>query len=216
MPSAGREIILFIKIAIPLEISRIIARAKKSAGVASFPGVRFSPHITLYLCRFPQSNMPSLLRSMRKFKSHRFTVTIERAVRGLTAKQPYYFLKVKRDQNLFLLHNDIVRLANGLRRNLIRLADRERLSLGFYSASEIRTIKRYGYPLVRSQFQPHITIGPDRDGGGQFDALKRKLLKIAGKSFWVDSVDVRLQLFDVSRRKYNGVLERHKIILKKL
>ncbi|KKU48192.1 hypothetical protein A3H10_01225 [Candidatus Uhrbacteria bacterium RIFCSPLOWO2_12_FULL_46_10] len=217
MPHVNREIILFIKISVPSQFSKIIMRAKKLAGIVSFSGYRFSPHITLYLCRFPRSNMPALLRAAQKLKRRHFALTIESASKGLTAERPYYFLKIKGNQNLFLLHNDIVRSANSLRNGFIRSVDHERLSLGLYSAMETRMVKKYGYPMVKSQFQPHITIGlavlNDRR---QFNELKRNLLKTAGKSFWVNSFDISLQIFDVSLRQYVGTLERHKITLKKI
>src|SRR3989338_4974090 len=195
MPHVNREIILFIKISVPSQFSKIIMRAKKLAGIVSFSGYRFSPHITLYLCRFPRSNMPALLRAAQKLKRRHFALTIESASKGLTAERPYYFLKIKGNQNLFLLHNDIVRSAYRLRNGLTLSIDRERMSRNLYSAEETKMVKKYGYPMVKSQFQPHITIGPARPNDKeQFNELKRSLLKIKGKPFWVDSFDIILQI----------------------
>lgn len=217
MASATTETILFIKIPLPRRFAKIVSRAKRQTGIASFKEYRFSPHITLHLCRIPHKNWRLLVSRIQNMQIPSFAVAISNVQVVTAAARQYFYLMVKKNNQLRSLQYQLLKEVNRYRNNQIRSVDKKRMSAGIYSVLEKRMIRLYGYPLSSRLFHPHVTVGPiGNNWRDQLRTLKVCLRQIHGQSFLVDSYSVVLRKFDIKRQKYTDAILHQKVFLKKL
>lgn len=145
------EIVLTITVPLPKPYANKVERLQRK-----YFGVRLvdEPHITLYLCKFPQKNYDKLLEAFAAHKLKRFPVTIS----DIKIEKLFYFYEA-RGTALNQLHKKVLRTANPYRENLIRHKDLIRIKNGQLDKSKIRRLLAYGYTQVLSGFNPHITLG---------------------------------------------------------
>lgn len=193
---------LFISTPLPGRLSERIKRGKAKTGIAAFTAYRFVPHLTFYLCRFPERNWESLKMGLEQVKSPILRTTVGRPRVGVSASRTYLYLPLS-GRGIVRLHERILRIANGYRKSLLRSVDKERLRMDLYGRSERRSISRYGYGIAGETYFPHSTIGPvDNPSTALLRELTKNLNTVVGESFDIRSLDVRLQQYDVSKKKY--------------
>lgn len=195
------ETTLGIHLDVPHDIGRCLTRVRR--GATPYPGSqRLTPHLTLYLARFPASEFNALraVLARRKLPQCRLSIIgpyTERLANGSV----FVGARIRRTPTLMALHRIIVTTANRLRHGMLRTKDLTRLKQGYFSAHGSSIIRRYGYLRVLSNFVPHVTIGTvpsTRD----LNRIKTAFKKSATRTWIAHGLIVGLYRYDTSRQRY--------------
>ena len=124
------------------------------------PKKRYFPHVTLYAQGFDDEK--KLLNSFEELSFEKFSVSIKGidVFKHKKSKDILHF-KIETNTELKKIHNKIVNSLNKLRNdelpNIILNSDHD------LTIKEVRYTKEYGYPNIKNQYHPHITIGSFND-----------------------------------------------------
>lgn len=214
------EHILGIHINLPKELHSRIVKNKRALGIEYSSNYESTPHVTLYLSRFPKKNFAhlthALCRTTRSLVPFRMTVK-EPAWETTSEGNPFVALACARTKPLMMLHRTVLRTANTLRERLIRSKDEERIRNGQLVGEKKRLTLRYGYARVLRQYHPHITYGEILEKTTRLPALKRrvhtKTKELIGTQWKVDRFVVGLSLYDVRKQRYVRTIKKTTIEL---
>lgn len=154
------EKVIGIHLDIPKPTSKIILQAIKQTNIAYPRYYKYSPHLTLYRCRFPANHFSKLINKLKALKLKPISLKINKVnVQRINQDAAFLSLNFAKADLVKNLHRKVLQPANKLRGQLIRSKDKNRLRHGFFSLKEQQYITRYGHQSVLSLFTPHITLG---------------------------------------------------------
>lgn len=118
-----------------------------------------APHITLYHAKFenlPEEIVKEKLIQLKAYEGISFTLNNLVVYGG-----KFLFWNVQEKGKLRLAHQKSLETATFLDRAQVANAIEEGLNL---NSEELENIKKYGHPLVRGNYLPHITLAYDGRG----------------------------------------------------
>lgn len=147
--------------------------------------INFLPHVTLF-----QGNFDTINRVKMGVETALSQSVGPRDIKledvGLFA-QNFVFLDCQKTSSLSALHNLVVDFVNPQRATEVASIGKEQ-NLSGLSSEEIQNLEDYGYPFVKEQFRPHLTLG--RVTGNTLPSLDRlqkllgpALVRLRNKSF---------------------------------
>lgn len=180
---------------LPTDISDSIHNAKELTGV-SYPNHETSvPHITLYSCKFDEHKFEDLIHELKELKLAAFSIKLSHLSLVANSKGKNLFASIgfQNSAPLQKIHEEVLRVANGLRGTLIREKDVDRFNKAIYSPEKFEHIKKYGYEYSKEYFDPHITLGEvNKDDTKKATELKKLLQVVEGAEIPVDRISVLL------------------------
>ncbi len=127
-----------------------------------FPRAEFLsdiPHVTLYHGRvenLPTETVSHILFQLRKNKGKTLNL---RQIEIYGSK--FAFWNIETTDYLSEMHGQALGIARYLDKNAVQRAVEEGLSM---SQDELENVRKFGHPLVRNKFKPHITLAYDSEG----------------------------------------------------
>lgn len=117
---------------------------------------KYFPHLTVYKAEFPVSNKKVIFEGLESFSKQQkpFILTFNK----IYSAWGWLGIDFKRTAGIIRIHKTILDLLNPLREGHIREKYLEELKTNKYSPSQKRNILEYGYPLVLSEYRPHLTL----------------------------------------------------------
>lgn len=117
----------------------------------------FYSHLTLYSPEFPTNRKQSIIKVVKKISHevNKFTANLEK---GFQFQDGFIGIQVENSINLRNLHNKVVDRLNSSREGELREKYKGQSVLEKYTTEQLSNIKSYGYPDVKSLFDPHITL----------------------------------------------------------
>ena len=117
------------------------------------------PHISLYHANLCKLDLTSAQRILKQIKAiANFTLSLS-SIQVFGGK--FIFWNVENASDMRAMHEIALTLSKYMDKSLIQRSEKEALAM---SPKKLDNIKQYGYPLVRSEFLPHITIGYNKAG----------------------------------------------------
>src|SRR5256885_4100862 len=136
-------------------ISNLSIDLGRRGGLFEVDGVERHPHMTLYMARFPNSEIDAVLDHMRHLAAAFPRVRVKHTGFFFTPGN-YYEVSYGRTDDLLTLHQSIL---NRLYR--LRYSPRDPVVEEYfapYSAEQRANAVKWGYDLAGELFRPHITI----------------------------------------------------------
>jgi 2'-5' RNA ligase len=119
-----------------------------------------TPHITLYHATLNKVPRSEVVRQIRALTNNIGKSLIFNDISPYGGK--FLFWDVENKKDIQLLHENLVdKYSRYLRKNDKVLAEKEGLEM---SDEESNNLARYGHPLVKKLFRPHITLAYDTEG----------------------------------------------------
>lgn len=201
------ETILGVHVELPKAISKNIRRFRhtsKNFVLASYP---FTPHITIFLCRFPKRNFAKLMKRLTQLRLDATTLMIAGSRDALHAgTSTFLMLTIKKTAGLSALHTAVVQAASALRDHRLRKKDALRLLEQSLSRRNRTYLLRYGYFRVLKNFKPHITVGVFSN---TLDSRQRSWLRhLKGTLFTPKHLVVGLYRYDERNGRSTSAVER--------
>lgn len=138
------------------EIIILATEAAKLAPTKSVVGLETSqtPHVTLYVSRFPERNLPKLLDIVKEIASLHAPVCFSST--GVNVKWRYVGITLALTDEIKKIHEEVVRSLNGLREGHTKYKETD--SFDAMTPEELENIKTWGYAHVMNLYIPHITL----------------------------------------------------------
>jgi 2'-5' RNA ligase len=207
------ETVLGIHINVRSDVAAAVKKLQKKHHLF-YPGnYDLDPHLTLYLARFTRSDIAVLKKQLLRAKLQPVQLKIDRLRCQPFNSGVYSSLGIVRQPRLSQLHEQIVKMANALRGNRIRMKDLQRMREGQFSSAEVRTIKKYGYLRVGRRFHPHLTLGLSASLPDKYAQLKSAAYPLKGIGWTASKLIVGLYLYDYTRKDYVSVIREDEIPL---
>ncbi|MFA6908345.1 MAG: 2'-5' RNA ligase family protein [Patescibacteria group bacterium] len=198
------ETILGIHLNIPEPFARRILEAIRKTQIVYPRNYTYTPHMTLYLCRFSARRFPVLIHSLEalQLKPVRITPIGVRAHRH--KNHAFLSLDLVRTSTILQLHAQILRIANPMRGNLLRSRDKSRLAQNIFSAKERRLLSQYGYHRVAGAYRPHITLGEIawKQGHSRVTQLTKTLRTLNGIKITLSHLVIGMYRYDQATETY--------------
>ena len=118
----------------------------------------YIPHISLYHFPIPKHNLKILTSTLEEIANSHQSLILETTT---LSTRNYLWWNINKTHQLEKLHTDLLKKINPLRENLQRIKI-DNSDQGFTNQQKMY-IKKYAYPLVESEFVPHITITGFKD-----------------------------------------------------
>ncbi len=205
--SREMELVLGVHFEVPRKVGQSMTRARRLVD-RYFGSQEFLPHLTLYLARFRQNAFSMLVSKLKKKPLATCAVKVDGfRTEALRDGRLLCKLEIQSSSSLLKMHRAVVRLADPLRRGLMRGKDQERIDKHMYTKAEARQIRRYGYLRVMSSFKPHVTIGTlhrKTDFSQTRLKLRRCIQPIRGFSWVPKQLVVGLYTYNPDLDRYVG------------
>lgn len=119
-------------------------------------GQQYYPHITLYQAAYPSDVQPRMEQTLASLARaiQPFDVTLDR----FETLMGFIFYAVRKDEQLYALHEQTLTAFNNLRQGALIPDDRNRLEEPHVPGNIKDSIRTYGYALAKDLYSPHITI----------------------------------------------------------
>lgn len=154
----------------------VVCLDKKTQSVAKKLAMKLSgnaehivqtPHVTLYHAKLNKVPRNEVVGQIRALTNNIGKNLIFNNVSTYGSK--FLFWDVKNKKDIHLLHENLVdKYSRYLKKNDKALAEKEGLEM---SDEELNNLTRYGHPLVKKLFRPHITLAYDAKS---FDIREKK------------------------------------------
>jgi 2'-5' RNA ligase len=116
----------------------------------------YFPHITLFSPVFPCKNSDKVIEKLEEVSKERSYIKL--FSEGVSYNKKFLMVNFKITAELFNLHIKVLKIINPLRENLLRSKYKDQEYLRNLTDSECKNIKKWGYPRVMDDFDPHLTI----------------------------------------------------------
>lgn len=197
-----------VHIDLPLALRRQITSLRSTLDVKYASHQSLPPHLTLHLARIRSSSFPQLLRALTGLHPKPFTVRLTSLRCDIEGDRLFFSQGVRMTPSLFALHQQIVRVTNTIRGNLVRSKDLERIKNSVYAKEQATFIRRYGYLRVLKNFRPHITVGSMQLPPAPViqkrirERVQQHAHALTSHNFVCDAFTVGLYLFDTTHGKF--------------
>ncbi|MFH1235445.1 MAG: 2'-5' RNA ligase family protein [Parcubacteria group bacterium] len=211
------EKVIGIHLEVPRQASKIILAGIKRAGITYPRYYRFTPHLTLYHCRFHAAKYATLVRRLNALQLHTVRMRIQKVnVWKNKNGSAFLSLALSRTPDIQKIHRQVLQPANALRGSLIREKERRLLADGAFNRKERQYIERYGSQHVLFLYHPHITLGevPGTTVKAVVKKLHPSLRRLQKIELVLSTMNVGLYNFDNTSRKYVKVVREKEIALR--
>ena len=212
------EYTIGVHIDMPGDVVQAIQYAQSNSNIVGYWGnYKITPHITIHLSAFTESDFLHCEEELRKQSLKSFDVQVKGLGINPNKKRGNIFvmLEIERDDAIVSFHKDIVEFVNKYRKGMVRTKDKQRIKKGEYSQTEIDTINRYGYSRVLKNFNPHVTIGElpmGEESNFQIVELKKQLKPLEKKRFNVSEFVIGLYPYNNNIGEFNVKNQQEMII----
>jgi len=172
---------------------------------------RFSPHITVYLCRI--GGLRDFREGLRRLVGARLRVPTVQLLAARMSRgdgSPLMYIGVRRSRSLDALHRAVVNTINPIRGKMVRAKDVARMRSGALGAGGALLLRQFGYQDVAERFHPHVTVGtlrPHQSSLIVLDRFRQEPARWKASKWRERRLVVGCYHFDEARGRYVGVCE---------
>lgn len=137
-----------------VKLARKIVKNKKIYFVINKE--KYYPHLTVYKAEFPLKNRKAIFEGLKEFSKYQKPFVLN--FNGFYSEWGWLGIDFKKTREVYDAHKRILELMNPLREGHIREKFFNELKTNKYSVAQKKNVVKYGYPLVLSEYHPHLTL----------------------------------------------------------